>query len=402
MAVTVYEALSLIEEHLPALSTETIPIENALGRVAARDMHASIALPTFNNSAMDGYGIRGSGDTYTIIGKILAGDSHSYTLQDGECIKILTGAQVPDSIETIVPQEHVTAAQHAITIDKPVPFGANIRYRGEDIAAGEPIIRRGDRIDSAHIALFASQGETHVEVFRRVRVALFASGSELKLHFERLEASQVYNSNTLYLLARCEELGAQTRFAGKSEDSIASLKALVEAALDCDLIVTSGGVSVGEADYTKAAFSELGMRTLFDKVMIKPGKPTTFGSIGNTMVLNLPGNPLAAALNFELFGKFLLHHLSGKSAPYHAAIHTQLSQDLHAPRPVAAVIPGSFDGRSFTPAAKFAPGMVSVLGRCNGMIVIDPDTEHLKKGNRVKFLPMRWDFTREDFEDFMS
>ena len=402
MAVTIYEALALIEENIPSLSTEIVPIENALGRVASQYRYATVALPTFNNSAMDGYGLSGEAQSYKIVGKILAGDSHSYSLKNGECIKILTGAQVPESVDTIIPQENVSATDSTVTIEKPVRFGANIRYRGEDIDENEVILSTGDTIDASHIALLASQGITHIEVYRRMRVGVFASGSELKLHFEPLGPSQVYNSNTYYLLSRSEELGCETRFVGKSEDNVESLKQLVSMALDCDLIVTSGGVSVGEADFTKEAFGALGMETIFEKVQIKPGKPTTFGKIGDTIVLNLPGNPLASSLNFELFGKFLIRKLQGCNNPYHATIETVASEEIKSPRPVANIIPGLFDGNSFTPAQKFAPGMVNVLNHCNGMIVIDPETEKIEKGAVVKFLPIKWDFGREDFEKFMS
>jgi len=402
MAVTIFEALRLIDQTVSPLSTEIIPIEDALSRVSADTVHATIALPTFNNSAMDGYGLKGDANAYTIIGKILAGDSHTYELHEGECIKILTGAEVPDSVDRIVPQENTEVSDGKVIVKKEVPTGANIRHRGEDIHENETVVTKGDIITSAHIGLMASQGMTHIEVYRKLRVGVFASGSELKLHFEKLGKSQIYNSNTLYLLARCEELGAETRFVGKSEDSIQSLKALVKAAFDCDVIITSGGVSVGEADYTKAAFSELGMETLFEKVQIKPGKPTTFGKIGDIAILNLPGNPLASALNFELFGKFLLHKRSGQKAPYHATIDTVTDKVLRSPRPVANVIPGFYNGRFFTPAEKFAPGMVNVLNHCNGMVILDAKTDEIKKGGKVNFLPMRWDFLREDFETFTS
>jgi molybdopterin molybdotransferase len=402
MAVTIYEALVLIEKNLPSLSTEIVPIELALGRVAAQTRRATIALPTFNNSAMDGYGLCGEAERYTIKGKILAGDSHSYDLKEGECIKILTGARVPASIDTIIPQENVRATDTTITIEKPVSFGANIRYRGEDINENEVILSEGETITAAHIALLASQGVTHVKIYRQVRVAVFASGSELKLHFEPLGPSQVYNSNTYHLLSRCEELGCETRFAGKSEDNVESLKRLVTSALDCDLIVTSGGVSVGEADFTREAFGALGMETLFQKVQIKPGKPTTFGKIGNTLILNLPGNPLASALNFELFGTFLIRKLQGCRDAYHAPVETVAAEEILSPRPVANVIPGFFDGSSFTPAEKFAPGMVNVLNRCNGIIVIDPETQKIESGEKVRFLPIKWCFGTEKFTEFMS
>ncbi len=400
--VTIYEALNLIEKNLPTLSTELIPIENAIKRVSAKTLSATIALPTFNNSAMDGYGLKGESSTYTIIGKILAGDAHTYELKDGECIKILTGACVPSSVETIIPQENTKESETSITIEKKVKFGANIRYRGEDINEGEDILFSGDVINSAHIALLASQGITHVDVFRKVRVGIFASGSELKLHHEKLGESQVYNSNTPYLLSRSEELGCETRFIGKSDDNVNSLKELISSALDCDIIVTSGGVSVGEADFTKEAFSSLNMDTLFSKVKVKPGKPTTFGKIGNTLVLNLPGNPLASSLNFEIFGKFMISKLSGKKECYHNYIKAKLKTDIFSNRPVSNIIPGTFDGEFFTPLAKFAPGNVNALNHCNGLIIVDEKRDELKIDDLVKFLPIRWEFLRDSFVEFTS
>ncbi len=402
MAISIYEALALIEKNLPTISSETIPIENAISRIASKTVKATLALPIFNNSAMDGYGLCGSSDSYKIIGKILAGDAHTYNLKNTECIKILTGARVPKSVDTIIPQENTKESESFINIQKPVKFGANIRYRGEDIKENDIVVLKGDTIDSSHIGLLASQGITHIEIYRKIRVAIFASGSELKLHHEPLEGSQIYNSNTPYLLSRSEELGCQTRFVGKSKDDIESLKELIKTSLDCDIIITSGGVSVGEADYTKEAFKDLSMETFFDKIQIKPGKPTTFGKINDKIILNLPGNPLASALNFEIFGKFMIAKLSGKKNHHLNTIKTTISTNIPSPRPVANVIPGFYNGSSFTPTKKFAPGMVNVLNHCNGLIVIDEMTNELKTGDTVKFLPLKWDFMREDFVKFTS
>ncbi len=389
MAVSVHEALQFIEQHVSPVSVELVPIENATGRIAAEKIFAKVALPPFDNSAMDGYALKGIHTSYRIVGKILAGDTHTYTLHDGECVKILTGARVPDSCDSVIPQENVSLQNNeTIIIEKAVPTGANIRRRGEDVTLHEPLIREGEKITSAHIGLLASQGITHVKVFRQIEAAVFASGSELKLHYEQIEEAQIYNSNTPYLLARLSELGCQTHFLGKSKDSIEALKQLISDTRNYDLIVTSGGVSVGEADFTKQAFEELGMEIFFSKVQIKPGKPTTFGKIGNTLVLNLPGNPLAGALNFELFGTFLIRKLSGQKAYHHRYIETMITEPLKSPRPVANMIPGFYDGKAFTPAKKYSPGMVNVLSHCNGYIVLSPETEKLEKGDYVKFLPI--------------
>ncbi len=402
MAISITDAILRILQHTKGTKSELVSLENTLSRVAFKTLHATIALPTFNNSAMDGFGLRGYHDSYKIVGKILAGDAQSYQLDDGECITIMTGAEVPKSVERVIPQENTTITAETIMINKAVTEGANIRLKGEDINETEVILKEGEIVTSAHIALLASQGITHVEVYRIPRVAVFASGNELKLHFETLEKSQVYNSNTPYLMARSEELGCETLFVGKAEDSVASLQALIKNSLDCDLIVTSGGVSVGEADFTKEAFSGLGCKTLFEKVQIKPGKPTTFGKIGDTLVLNLPGNPLASSLNFEIFGKLLLMKLRGLKTVHHGFINTKINKEFKIYRPVDTVLPGFFDGESFTPAKKTAPGNVNVLNHCNGIIIIDKETKELKENDTVKFMPIRWEFLKEEFEKFTS
>jgi len=402
MAVSIYEALKFIEKDSRVVESEIISIEDAIGRISSCELSASLALPSFNNSAMDGYGLKGEKSTYIIKGKILAGDSHSYDLRDGECIRITTGAKVPDCVDSVIPQENCLIGDMEIKIKKDVKNGANIRKKGEDIDVGENILKKGDLITSAHIGLLASQGISEVEIYKRVRVGVFASGSELRLHHEELKDGQVYNSNTPYLMARSQELGCDVIFLGKSGDDKESIKSLVKKGLDCDIIVSSGGVSVGEADFTKESFRELGMDTIFEKVQVKPGKPTTFGKINDTYVLNLPGNPLASALNFEIFGKFLISILSGLNKPYHGFINTTTTKIINSPRPTSNIIPGTFDGDSFTPLSKYAPGNVNVLNHCNGIIVLNSKTDQIKEKESVKFLPIRWDFTRESFEDITS
>jgi molybdopterin molybdotransferase len=230
-------------------------------------------------------------------------------------------------------------------------------------------------------------------------VAVFASGSELKMPYEELGNSQIYNSNTPYLMARIKELGCDVSFIGKSEDSLEALKNLIKNALEFDLIVTTGGVSVGEADFTKEAFKSLGFEALFEKVDIKPGKPTTVGMIDKTFVINLPGNPLASALNFEIFGKLLINRLGGYDEIYHNFIECPISEDFSKNRPVATVVPGSFDGKEFTIAKQFSPNMVNVLNHCNGFVVLK---NSVKAGDIVKFLPINWEFYSKEFKEFLS
>ncbi len=388
MMVSIEEGIDRILKSKTKLKTKLIPLESANNHISAKTLKATLSLPRFDNSAMDGYALKGDAKSYKIVGKILAGDDKDYELKSGECIKITTGAKTPKSVDTVIPQENCKILDESIEIEKSIKKGANIRREGEDIKRGEVIIQQGDKITSNFIQLLSSQGITHIEVYQAPRVAIFASGSELKMPYEELNSAQIYNSNTPYLISRVKELGCEVTFIGKSQDNLEDMKAMIENSLGHDIIITSGGVSVGEADFTKEAFKSFGFETIFEKVKIKPGKPTTLGKIGNTFVLNLPGNPLAASLNFEIFGKVLINHLSGTNKPNLKPIIAKLNQDFSKNRPVATVIPGFFDGEYFNIAKKFGPNMVNVLNHCNGFMIVDEKIEQLKKDEIVDFLPI--------------
>lgn len=411
MSVSIYEAIDIILNNTQKVSCEIVPIENALQRVSAENLSARLSLPPYDNSAMDGYAMNIEGfkkDVKKIeckvIGKIFAGENIPIAPKKGECVKIMTGAVIPSSgVDTVVPQENTTSiGEERISIPASVKIGSNIRKAGDDIKKGEKIISDGEKINSAHIALFASQGITHVKVYRKPKITVFASGKELKLHYEHLAQSQIYNSNTPALLARAKELGANVEFVGKAEDSVEAIYELIESSLDSDIIVTSGGVSVGEADFTKEAFLKAGIEEFFGKVDIKPGKPTSFGKIGKTLILNLPGNPFASSINFEIFGKIAINKLSGLNDIHHAFIDTVAQSDYKMKPGRDTVIPGMFNGKGFEICPKFAPGMVNVLNRCNGFVIFSSDKTLIKKGNPVRFMPIWWDIRSDNFIEFVS
>jgi len=258
-------------------------------------------------------------------------------------------------------------------------------------------------INSAKITLLASQGITHIQVFKKPKITVFASGEELKLHFDKdLKEYQLYNSNTPTLIARVQELGCDVTFVGMAQDSVESLKELISNSLDSDLIITSGGVSVGEADFTKEAFTQMDMKMIFDGITIKPGKPTVLGKIANTTILNLPGNPLASSLIFELFGKIIIQNLNGSNQIYHNIIKTTISSEFKNKKGRITIIPGDFNGETFTPSHKRSPGMISVLSNCNSLIVLDDDVEILKQNQIVRVLPINWQFYTNKSKEFIT
>lgn len=392
MAINVEEALEHIYSTALPRSTEIAPIENAINRVLAQTIIATHSLPAFDNSAMDGYAMRtcDSGKSLPQSCVIFAGDINDIRLTEDQCIRIMTGAKIPQGCEAIVPIEDVTIDGENVTFGSNIKAGQHIRLKGEDIQCDMTLLEKGTFLNAHHITLLASQGITHVKLYRRPRVAFFSSGNELKMHFETLGNNQLYNTNTPTFTARATELGCEVIFTGTAEDTIESIQNHILSSLDADLIITSGGVSVGDADYTKKAFQGLNFESVFESVEIKPGKPTTFGKIKETLILNLPGNPLASALCFELFGQSIIHALSGRNDKYLSTITTRMAESYRIKKGRRALIPGWFDGSGFTPSPNFRPGMVLPLSRANSYIMVDENVEQFEKGCDVKIIPTRW------------
>ena len=399
MAVTIEQALEFIYKNTPTKQTKILPIEQALGLIIAQDVVATHNLPPYDNSAMDGYAVKvcNSDAEVTVNHTIFAGDNSHELLKDGCAIKIMTGAKIPEGCEAIVPAEDTTGTVNGVKLPADLQMARHIRRCGEDIKSGDTLLHSGDKLQAHQITLLASQGISHILVHKKPQVAIFASGSELKMHFEQVEDSyQLYNTNAPALKARCEELGCQVDFIGTSKDTLDDLKQHLKSALDADLIITSGGVSVGDADYTKEVFGSFDMTTYFDKVEIKPGKPTTFGRIGNTVVLNLPGNPFAASINFELFGQSILLAMSGANDKYLATIDAKMAEDYKLRAGRRTLVPGNFDGSTFTIIDKFAPGMVRPLSESNAYIMIDESCSLVAKASTVKVLPIRFAFNSRE------
>jgi len=405
MAVNVNEALEIIYNNTKKTRFEIIPIEDSLERISAQEVIAVHSLPKFDNSAMDGYAIliEDAGNTLSVEGKIFAGDDVNMDLNFGCCVKIMTGAKIPNNAQAIVPQELVEVINNThVKMPEDVIKFQHIRFIGEDIKKGDGLIEIGTPINFAQITLLASQGITHLKVYKKPKVVVFSSGEELKMHYERAEDYQIYNSNTPSFIARAKELGCDVSFIGGARDSIESLSSFIKNSLDADLIITSGGVSVGEADFTRDAFNCFDFQVLFDGIKIKPGKPTVFGKIGNTFVLNLPGNPLACSLIFEFFGKIIIQNLLGSSQIHHSYINSKLKSPLKNKPGRITLLPGFFNGEYFKPSSKLSPGMVSVLSKCNSFIVLDEHISQVDTQTTVKVLPINWKFMSKEKKDYLT
>ncbi|QSZ42767.1 molybdopterin molybdenumtransferase MoeA [Sulfurimonas aquatica] len=397
MSVSVEQALELIYTNTSKKSLKILPIEHALGSILAEDVYATHNLPPFDNSAMDGYAVKieDSNKIVNVNATIFAGDNFNGELQSAHAIKIMTGARIPMGTQTIVPIEDIIHQENGIKLPDNLTMSKHIRLAGEDIKKGEKLLCVGDKIDAHQMTLLTSQGITHIKVYKKPRVALFASGNELKMHFENVTDYQLYNTNTPTLLSRTLELGCEVEFIGTAQDTLEDIHTHIKSALECDFIITSGGVSVGDADFTKEAFGEFGYNILFDKVEIKPGKPTTFGKIGSTVVLNLPGNPLAAALNFELFGRSIIYALSGAKSKFINTINAKMKSKYKLRAGRRSLIPGFFDGEYFTICEQFSPGMISPLAYANAFIMVDESCEILEPESPVKIISTKFSFSMQ-------
>jgi len=404
MTVTIEKALELIYTNTKQKSLKILPIEEALGYILAGDIIATHNLPPFDNSAMDGYAVKieDSNKCVRVTCTVFAGDNFMGELHHGEAIKIMTGARIPLGTQCIVPIEDTQECENGVKLPDNLVISKHVRLSGEDIKKETKLLSRGDKIDAHQITLLASQGISHVKVFKKPRVALFASGNELKMHFEQVTDYQLYNTNTPTLLARVKELGCEVEFIGTAVDTLEDLHLHVKSALDCDIIITSGGVSVGDADFTKEAFGAFGYEILFDKVEIKPGKPTTFGKIGDKVILNLPGNPMAAALNFELFGRSIIYAMSGAKAKFINTIQAKMKNNYKVKAGRRSLLPGYFDGEHFTVCEQFAPGMVSPLGSANAFIMTDEHCDFIAKNATIKIISTKFSFTTQEPKSLIS
>lgn len=300
----------LAAARLPSL-TEDLPLARALGRVLAEDVIASLDVPGFDNSAMDGYALHVADfqalpPSFAISGRIAAGETGA-ALALGEAARIFTGAPIPPGANAVVMQEACTTESGLLTVDGPVKPGMNIRLRGEDIASGRTVLAAGSRLTPQALGLAASIGVATLKVHVPLKVALLSTGNELTEPGQPLAPGKIYNSNRYALLGLLQTLGCEVTDCGiVPDDFAATVQALSQAAAGHDVVITSGGVSVGEEDHVKAALKTLGQLDLW-QINIKPGKPFALGRIGNADFIGLPGNPVSAFVTFLLLARpFLL------------------------------------------------------------------------------------------------
>jgi molybdopterin molybdotransferase len=321
-ALRVDKALEAIRACLaPIQQTERVAIRDALGRVLAEDIVPSFNVPAHDNSAMDGYAVRFADlkeaqTVLTEVGSAFAGRVFHGTVKPGECVRVMTGAVLPAGTDTVVIQEVARREGDRVFVPAGQKKAQNVRYAGEDLKAGVAVLQSGKLIGAAELGLIASLGIAEVTVKRKLRVAFFSTGDELTSIGTPLKEGEVYDSNRYTLYGMLARLGVEIIDLGVVRDDPRALEqAFRRAAEKADAVITTGGVSVGEADFVKALMGKLG-EVLFWKIAMRPGRPMAFGRIGNAFLFGLPGNPVAVMVTFYQFVRDALLHLSGRSGDY--------------------------------------------------------------------------------------
>jgi len=306
----------LLDRLVPLAGLESVALSDSLGRVTATAIRAESPVPAWDNSAMDGYALRRADlladKPLNVQGRSLAGQPFTQALKPGHCVRVMTGAVLPAGCDAVVMQEDAEVSDNGVTFDKVPEEGNNIRRAGEDCRAGDRLLPEGHRIRPQDLALLASVGCAEVSVRSQLKVGLLATGDELRQPHETLGMGDLYDSNRPALNAMLSRLGVQVHDYGVVADDPDQLRTMLQQAdADCDLVITSGGVSVGEADYTRQILGELGEIEIW-KLAIKPGKPLAFGRLSDSWFIGLPGNPVSSLVTFHLVATRAIRKLQGQ------------------------------------------------------------------------------------------
>lgn len=396
-SMPVDKARKYIREFLtPVQTRENLALRSSLGRVLAEDIISPHNVPNHDNAAMDGYAINADDiqaqgtTTLRVVGTAFAGNAFSGQIQRGQCIRIMTGSVMPSGCDTVVMQEHVQLEGDQITFGSGVKRGQNRRFAGEDLKQGEVVLPVGHIMKPADLGLIASLGVGEIKVYRRLRVAFFSTGDELASIGQPLEQGQVYDSNRYTIYGMLARLGVEIMDMGVIRDDPKLLEnALHEASGSADVILTSGGVSVGEADFMKQLLNQLG-QVVFWKIAMKPGRPLAYGKIGNAHYFGLPGNPVAVMVTFYQFVRDAMLVLMGQPNPPPQPLLTAICTDSLKKMPgrtefQRGILFPDVDGTwKVRPIGNQSSGVLRSMSEANCLIVLPDSNAGVDAGSTVQ------------------
>lgn len=391
------EARRIILDHARPLGPEVVPVLDAVGRVLADDVAAPWDLPAWNNSAMDGYAVRAEevrpGAPLRLSAYIPAGAPGAEPLAPGTVAKILTGAPLPAGADSIVPFEEAEEREGSMIATAPVRRGAHVRRKGEDLRAGETVLRAGTVVGPTEVSWFAASSRLSVRVHRRPRVAILSTGDELVPPGEALGPGKIHDSNGLAVAAAVKLLGGEPAVLGIARDDRASLQALLEEGLRADLLVTSAGVSMGDRDLVRQVLDSLGVKQVFWKIDIKPGRPTAFALRGGTLVLSLPGNPVSTLVTFEEFVRPALLRMMGHRAVLRPTVSATFLDEFPRKPGRVSFLRVRLERRGAELLARSAgnqdTGILGTMLRADGIAVIPAESGDVRPGTPVDVQVLR-------------
>ncbi|MFL5953002.1 MAG: gephyrin-like molybdotransferase Glp [Gaiellaceae bacterium] len=384
------EALAMVLARVTVLDAEEVAVSAASGRVLAEPGLAAGDLPPFDSSAMDGFAVR-AGDTpgeLSVVGESAAGSPSGRELRAGEAIAISTGAVVPGGADAVVPVERTAARTAGEVAVELVGQGDNIRPRGGDIRSGEIVLDAGSVLGPPQLGALAAAGVAAVRVFRRPRVAVLATGTELREPGAELQPGEIYESNSVLLAAQLASAGADATVLERVADDADATRAALARALDADVVITSGGVSVGPHDLVRRLFAELGASEVFWRVAVKPGKPVVFATRDATLVFGLPGNPVSSLVGFELFVRPALRALQGARHPGPDYLHGRLGLPLTRSADRDQLVRARRAGDLLEPIAGQESHMIARAATADALVLVPRGEGRLEPGAQVRWLPI--------------